>query len=196
MTTEFQTFRVERQRTDDGSSFRLIGRLEGAAVQRLERQLVGPSSDGSIVTLDLGQLESCDAAGLALLVALTKRAHVASGDFILHAVPNEIRKMFLTENALTKLHFTPQHGADTRAPSRTRYLYRTGESVPFAYASSRHDYSLVSDGSVWAHASHDWLLAAGSGAVLAHRTRGSYFSPSSGECIYSDQPAEAASQRD
>jgi ABC-type transporter Mla MlaB component len=194
MMADTPTFRIERQRTDDGSSFKLVGRLEGPAIQKVERLLAGPSSDGSVVTLDLDGLESCDAAGLALLVALTKRAHVASGDLVLRRVSNDMREMFHAENATTKLHLVPQGVLDTRSPLRTRYLYRTGESAPFAYASSRHDYSLVSDGSLWAHDSHDWLLAAASGAVLAHRTRGSYFSPSTGEPIYSLHPADAMSR--
>jgi STAS domain len=157
--------------------------------------LAGPSADGSVVTLDLDGLESCNAAGLALLVALTKRAHVASGDLVLRRVSNDMREMFHAENATTKLHLVPQEVLDTRSPLRTRYLYRRGESAPFAYASSRHDYSLVSDGSLWAHDSHDWLLAAGSGAVLAHRSRESYFSPSTGEPIYSYRPADATNAR-
>jgi ABC-type transporter Mla MlaB component len=196
MTPEISTFRVERKRTDDGSSFELVGRLEGPAIHKLERLLAGPCSDGSVVTLDLDRLEFCDAAALALLVALTKRAHVASGDLVLRAVPNEIREMFRAEDTLTKLHIVPQRGPDSRAASGTRYLYRTGESVPFAYASSRYDYCLVRDGSLWAHDSHNWLLAAGTGAVLAHRTRGSYFSPTSGELMYSEQPADAPIQQD
>jgi ABC-type transporter Mla MlaB component len=196
MTPEIPTFRAERQRTEHGTSFRLVGRLEGVAVQRLERLLAGPSADGGVVTLDLGQLEACDAGGLVLLVALTKRAHIASGDLVLEAVPEGLWEMFRTEDALAKLHITPARDTDRRAPLRTRYLYRAGESVPFAYASSRHDYSLVSDGTLWAHDSHDWLLAAATGAVLAHRTRGSYFSPGSGDCIYTDRPADAPSGSD
>jgi ABC-type transporter Mla MlaB component len=168
MMADTPTFRIERQRTDDGSSFKLVGRLEGPAIQKVERLLAGPSSDGSVVTLDLDGLESCDAAGLALLVALTKRAHVASGDLVLRRVSNDMREMFHAENATTKLHLVPQEVLDTRSPLRTRYLYRRGESAPFA---------------------------AGSGAVLAHRSRESYFSPSTGEPIYSYRPADATNAR-
>lgn len=189
MSVDLPTFRVERQPTDQGSAFRLFGRLEGAALPQLRRLLAGPSSDGGLVTLDLGRLESCDADGVALLVELTKRAHIAEGDLVLHAVPKEMCEMFRTEHALSTLHVVSHGDADDR--TQTRYLYRAGELVPFAYASSRHDFSLVTDDTLWAHTSHDWLLAAGSGAVLAHRTGGSYFHPDSGECIYSDHPAHA-----
>jgi ABC-type transporter Mla MlaB component len=191
MTADIPTFRVERQRTESGSAFQLIGRLEGAAIRTVERLLSGQSSDGSVVRLDLGGLVSCDEAGVALLLALTKRAHMAAGDLQLEAVSDEIQQMFRAENVLQKLHVVPRTDTNDRVPVRTRYLYRAGESVPFAYASSRRDYSLVSDDTVWAHDSHDWLLAAGSGAVLAHQTRGSYFSPDTGDCLYTDQPADA-----
>jgi anti-anti-sigma factor len=192
MTAGVPMFRVERERTDQGSAFRLSGRLEGPAVVKLQRLLAGPSSDSGLVMLDLGQLESCDADGVALLVELTKRAHTAGGHLVVRSVPEEIRDMFHAEQALPNLHVMPDGDADDRPASQTQYLYRAGESVPFAYASSRHDFSLVADGSLWAHTSHDWLLAAGSGAVLAHRTRGSYFHPDTGECLYTDHPAPDA----
>jgi anti-anti-sigma factor len=104
MTAAASTFRVERQRSENSSSFRLIGKLEGASVRTLERVLAGPSADGGVVRLDLGLLESCDASGIALLVSLTKRAHIAAGDFVLQNVSCEMRAMFCTEDALTKLH--------------------------------------------------------------------------------------------
>ena len=70
-----------------------------------------------------------------------------------------------------------------------RYLYRAGESTPFAFASSRRDFSLLDTEGVWAHESHGWLIEARSGVVLAHRTRTSYFSVDSGVCLYSELPA-------
>jgi hypothetical protein len=143
------------------------------------------------VTLDLGQLESCDAAGVDLLVTLTRRAHSASGDLLLQFVPENIHAAFSAADASQELRVVPPPGITGRQLSEPRYLFRAGESVPFAYASSRYDYSLVSDGRLWAHTSHDWLLAAGSGAVLAHRTRGAYFSPDTAECLYCERPSES-----
>jgi anti-anti-sigma regulatory factor len=185
------TFRIERQPSDAGSRFRLVGRLEGAATRTLDRMLAGPASDGGVVFLDLSQLESCDEAGADVLVTLTKRAHTASGDLLLQFVPNALRDTLSATGALPALHLAPEWEGGRRQPPVPHYIFRAGESSPFAYASSRHDFSLVSDGSLWAHLSHDWLLEAGSGAVLAHRTHGSYFSVDSGVCLYSEQPGSS-----
>lgn len=190
MTADIPTFRVERRRTDDGSAFQLIGRLEGPAIRTAQRLLTGQPSDGSVVRLDLSGLVSCDAAGLELLLALTKGAHIAAGDVQLEGVSDAMRQLFRAENALPKLHLVGRRDANDPAPLRIRYLYRAGESAPYAYATGRRDYALVSDDTIWAHDSHDWLLAAGSGTVLAHQTRGRYFSPDSGDCLYTDQPAD------
>lgn len=79
--------------------------------------------------------------------------------------------------------------AQTTPPDdKARYLFRSGADEPFARTRGRRDFYLLSDGSLWAHESHDWLLAAGSGSVLAHRTGRSYYSVSGGECLFSERP--------
>jgi anti-anti-sigma factor len=183
------SFRIERLRSDDGSAFSVAGTLDSSAARKLERMLAGPASDGNVVTLDLADLQSCDAAGVEALVGLTRRAHLASGDLLLLSVPTAVRHTFITADVLQKLHVAPDGHAGPSA--QPRYLYRKGESVPYAYASSRHDYSLVRDGSLWAHQSHGWLLEAGSGSVIAHRTHGSYFSPETGDCLFTHEPSDA-----
>jgi hypothetical protein len=65
-----------------------------------------------------------------------------------------------------------------------RCLYRVGDDEYFAYALTRRDFLLVSDGRLWAHKSHDWLLAAYSGVLLAHRTGNVYYSPETGSPLY------------
>jgi hypothetical protein len=65
-----------------------------------------------------------------------------------------------------------------------RYLYNVGEDEPFAYMRGRRDYLPASDDSLWAHESHDWLVGAHSGALLAHRTGDRYYSIADGQCLY------------
>ena len=65
-----------------------------------------------------------------------------------------------------------------------RFLYKIGEEVLFAYTHGRRDYFRASDDSLWAHESHDWLVAAQSGALLAHRTGDRYYSVADGQCLY------------
>jgi hypothetical protein len=65
-----------------------------------------------------------------------------------------------------------------------RYLYKIDEEEFFAYADGRRDYFRASDNSLWAHESHDWLVAAQSGALLAHRTGDRYYSAADGQCLY------------
>ena len=65
-----------------------------------------------------------------------------------------------------------------------RCLYRVADDEYFAYALTRRDFLLVSDGRLWAHKSHDWLLAAYSGVLLAHRTGNVYYSPETGSPLY------------
>jgi hypothetical protein len=71
-----------------------------------------------------------------------------------------------------------------KSPRMARYLTRIGEDTPFAYALNRRDFLLVSDQKLWAHESHDWLLAADSGAAFAHRTGDSFYSVDTGEALF------------
>ena len=78
-----------------------------------------------------------------------------------------------------------------RSPDRRpalRYLTRVGEHEPFAYASNRRDFHVLSDHTIWAHESHDWLLAARSGAALAHRTGDCYYDVDTGEPLFTQSP--------
>jgi hypothetical protein len=59
-------------------------------------------------------------------------------------------------------------------------LYRVGDDEFFAYALTRRDFRLVSDSRLWAHDSHDWLVAAYSGVLLGHRTGGVYYDVQTG----------------
>ncbi len=65
-----------------------------------------------------------------------------------------------------------------------RCLYRVSDDEFFAYALTRRDFLLVSDGRLWAHDSHDWLVAANSGVLLAHRTGSVYHDPQTGSPLY------------
>ena len=78
-----------------------------------------------------------------------------------------------------------------------RYLVKADEDKPFAYACGRRDFCLVADDTLWAHESHDWLVAAGTGALLAHRTRDRYYSVSGGRCLYriTSDPPSASDER-
>jgi hypothetical protein len=63
-----------------------------------------------------------------------------------------------------------------------RYLY-TADDQLFAYAPGRRDFFRVGDDRLFAHESHDWLIAAESGETLAHRTGDSYYAVD-GERLY------------
>ena len=73
-----------------------------------------------------------------------------------------------------------------------RYLYRVQDNQLIAYAPGRRDFYRASDDRLWAHESHDWLVAAGSGALLAHRTRNVYYDVVDGQRLYYEAPAPAA----
>lgn len=186
--------RIERVLVTRGSEFRIVGELDDASCRQLERMLASPASDGGVVTLDLSELQSCDAAGIDVLVNLTKRADIASGALLLRSVTDDVLQAFMGFDALAKLHVKPLSGDTEPRAHAPRYLYRAGERTPFAFASSRRDFSLLNTVGVWAHESHGWLIEAGSGAVLAHRTRASYFSVDSEVCLYSEQPAADSEQ--
>jgi hypothetical protein len=65
-----------------------------------------------------------------------------------------------------------------------RLLYRVVDDELFARAVNRRDFVRVSDGELWAHESHDWLVAADSGVALAHRTGHTYYDPEDGLPLY------------
>jgi hypothetical protein len=158
--------------------------------------LAGPTSDGSIVTLDLSQLAGCDEAGANLLAHLTRRAKFAGGALVLRSVPHDVLRTLDATGMRPSLHIVDVPG-DTEIPSAVAptYLFRENEATPFAYASSRYDFSLVGDDRVWAHRSHSWLLEAGSGAVLAHRIGASYFSVDTSERLYLERDGWEGSPR-
>ena len=56
-----------------------------------------------------------------------------------------------------------------------RYLCRVDDNSLHAYASTRRDFHLASDDTLWAHESHGWLLAASSGTQFAHRVGNIYY---------------------
>ena len=62
-----------------------------------------------------------------------------------------------------------------------RYLYTADGDELFAYAPGRRDFFRASDDTLWAHESHDWLVAAVSGEALAHRTGDVYYGAANGE---------------
>ncbi len=68
-----------------------------------------------------------------------------------------------------------------------RYLYTAENDELFAYAPGRLDFFRASDDSLWAHVSHDWLIAAASGELLAHRTGNVYYSVLNGERLYREE---------
>jgi hypothetical protein len=65
-----------------------------------------------------------------------------------------------------------------------RLLYRVVDDELFARAVNRRDFVRVSDGALWAHESHDWLVAAGSGVAIAHRTGQIYYGADDGLPLY------------
>jgi hypothetical protein len=136
--------------------------------------------------------------------ALFEKASIGSGlstrdQQRLHSIERELDEFFVTrrrQRAARELHrFAPDGIARRRAvradetpsakaPRMVRYLTRVGEHAPFAYAVNRRDFLLVSDQTLWAHESQDWLVAADSGAALAHRTGDSYYSVDNGEPLF------------
>ena len=64
-----------------------------------------------------------------------------------------------------------------------RYLY-TADDRLFAYAPGRRDFFRAGNDRLWAHESHDWLVAAESGEALAHRTGDVYYGAVDGERLY------------
>ena len=184
--------RIERLDLGTELSFRLIGRLEGLASRQLLRMLNGPAGDGGVVTIDLDELQTCDAAGADAFVLLTKRAREAGGDVFLTAPRARVMHDLDQAGALDKLQLTAPENAmperDAKRRHALRYLTRVGEQQPFAYAPNRRDFYLVSDDTLWAHESHDWLLAADSGVALAHRSYGSYYDVESGETVFTETP--------
>jgi anti-anti-sigma factor len=167
-----------------GSTFRLVGEFRGTARRQVDRVLAGATSDGSIVTLDLSQLEGCDEAGANLLVYLTRRAKFAGGALVLRSVPQRVLRMFDETGVRSSLQIFETPGDSASSLVAPMYLFRENEPIPFAYASSRYDFSLIADDRVWAHRSHSWLLEAGSGTVIAHRSGASYFSVDTHERLY------------
>jgi anti-anti-sigma factor len=97
--------RIERRPMSQGTLFELIGRLELGAARHLRRVLAGPASDGGVVTVDISQLESCDAGGVDVLVTLTKRARVASGELLLTSPQADVLRVFEEAGALRDLRF-------------------------------------------------------------------------------------------
>jgi hypothetical protein len=65
-----------------------------------------------------------------------------------------------------------------------RLLYRVIDDELFARAVNRRDFVRVSDGALWAHESHDWLVATGSGVAIAHRTGHIYYGAEDGLPVY------------
>ena len=65
-----------------------------------------------------------------------------------------------------------------------RFLYTVCDDELFARATNRRDFVRVSDDVLWAHESHEWLVAARTGAVLAHRTGDVYYSADTGHPLY------------
>jgi hypothetical protein len=73
-----------------------------------------------------------------------------------------------------------------------RLLYRVVDDELFARAVNRRDFVRVSDGTLWAHESHDWLVAAGSGVAIAHRTGHIYYGADDGLPLYYEAPETLA----
>jgi anti-anti-sigma factor len=174
--------RIERRQTNDGITFKLIGRLETGAARHLSRVIRGPVSDGGSVTVDLSSLESCDAEGLRALGALLACARAASGTLVLVSPTEPVRESLAASELRDALEVTDG------PPINVRCLFRVNSAEPFAYAPGRRDFYLASDDTLWAHESHGWLLAAPSGAVIAHRTGDFYYSPENGERLFSEKP--------
>jgi hypothetical protein len=68
--------------------------------------------------------------------------------------------------------------------AHVKYLYRSGDDTCFAYAPGRRDFFRCSDDTLWAHESSDWLIAARTGEILAHRTRRVYYSIDAGVPLF------------
>jgi anti-anti-sigma regulatory factor len=182
--------RIERIPVPEGSAFRIAGELSDDDCPLLRRMLAGPASDTNVTTLDLGKLETCGTTAIEVLVDLTARADRAEGYLVLRSVSDDVLRSFVMSDAVSKLHIV-RDPVTGNFPAEPRYLFRIGETTPFAYASSRHDFTRFGEEHVWAHQSHDWLIEAGSGTVLAHRTRTTYFSAETGARLYSEHPAGA-----
>ncbi len=65
-----------------------------------------------------------------------------------------------------------------------RFLYTADDDTLVAYAPGRRDFFRAGDDHLWAHESHGWLIAAESGATLAHRTGDVYYGAVDGKRLY------------
>jgi hypothetical protein len=75
-----------------------------------------------------------------------------------------------------------------------RRLYRVDDDTPFAWATNR-DFYRVADDTLWAHESHQWLIAAGSGRMLAHRVGTRYYDADTGQPLYYEMVETASRPR-
>jgi len=73
-----------------------------------------------------------------------------------------------------------------------RFLYRFDDDELFARSVNRRDFVRSSDGQLWAHESHKWLVAVNSGNALAHRTGHIYYSADTGRPLYYEASEPAA----
>jgi hypothetical protein len=76
-----------------------------------------------------------------------------------------------------------------------RYLFGSADDQLVAYAPGRRDFYSAADDALWAHNSHDWLIAAATGKTLAHRTKGIYYSVTTGEPLYYEGPGRSTADR-
>jgi hypothetical protein len=75
-----------------------------------------------------------------------------------------------------------------------RYLYGSADDQLVAYAPGRRDFYRADDDVLWAHKSHDWLIAAASGKPIAHCTKGIYYSAETGEALYYEGPGPSPTE--
>lgn len=73
---------------DSESRFTLTGGLDISAVEGLLSALMEYSGSHPAICLDLSQIQTCDAAGLQLLLALKKSAEAAGKPMALVAAPD------------------------------------------------------------------------------------------------------------
>lgn len=84
------------ERTNDGVTARLIGRLDTPASQEVAPQMEALKADAAgTIVLDCKQLSYISSSGLRLFLTLRKAAAEKGGKVVVRSINNDIRTVFM-----------------------------------------------------------------------------------------------------